>query len=75
MEITDKQIDSIFDESPFISRRTLDKRCYEVVENTSPLWRTHIPNDGWIHHGFFVGHDEAETHRRRLHVRWVLNLR
>jgi hypothetical protein len=70
--ITDQQIDDMFGDSPFIARRKMDKTGYEVVQNTHPDWRTHIPNDGWVHHGYFASDEDAITHKRRLHVRFIL---
>jgi hypothetical protein len=72
MNITDEQIDAIFGDSPFIARRTIDKRQYEVIEALNDDWREVITNDEPRHHGFFRSYDEAETVRRQMHVRWVL---
>lgn len=72
--LTDSQIDAIFDDSPFIARRAFDKSCYEVLENTRPDWQTTIGTDAdFVHHGNFNTFSDAEIHRRRLHVRRLLN--
>lgn len=72
MKITDEQIDAIFGDSPFVARRTLDKRQYEVIQAENPDWREVITNDEPKHHGYFKSYDDAEDVRRRLHTRWVL---
>ena len=70
--MTDEQIDLIFGDSPFLARRTLDKKRYEVVEALNDDWRDAISCDEPRHHGYFSSFDEAETVRKRLHVRWVI---
>jgi len=72
MNITDDQIDAIFDDSPFVARRTMDNCQCEVIEALNDDWREVITNDEPRHHGYFQSYDEAVTVMRRLHVRWVL---
>ena len=73
MQITDEQIDAIYDESPFIARRRMDKSGYEVVQMMNDDWREVITNDPPKHCGYFATYEDAETAQRRLHVRWVLS--
>jgi hypothetical protein len=70
MDISDEQIDAIFGDSPYCARRTMDKTRYEVIRQTNADWRDVIDEDP-EHCGFFSTYDEAETVRRRRHVRFV----
>jgi hypothetical protein len=72
MNITDEQIDAIFGPSQFIARETMDHSKFEVVENTHPEWRSVIPSEGWVHHGYFLKAEDAFRKQRQLHVRRVL---
>jgi hypothetical protein len=64
-------IDILMDEdSPFICRRKMDKSAYEIVENTSPEWRTLIPNDGWVNHGDFPNAAVAWNTHANLIAQW-----
>lgn len=72
-DITDEQIDAIFDGWRFVARRTFDKLQYEVVENTDDDPWEALSCGEWPHHGFFASHEDAERAARRLHVRWVLS--
>jgi hypothetical protein len=71
--ITDEQIDAILGQSPFFVQQKMRGHGYEIVQNTSPEWRTHIPNDGWVHHGDFETLESAQIHAGRLHVRFILS--
>ncbi len=72
-DITDDQIDAIFDDSPFVARNVLSGGAYEVVQRENADWRELITNDEPKHHGYFDTFEEAEIVRRRLHTRWVLS--
>jgi len=77
MNITDKQIDAIFGDSPFMARDKwesgISEKDYEVVEQQNDDWRVCISNDEPKHHGYFDTYEEAKEVRRRLHVRWVFS--
>lgn len=73
MNITDEQIDEIFDRnSKFIARLAMDKSHYEVVEMMNDDWREIISDDQQVH-GKFATYEEAKAVQRRLHTRYVLN--
>jgi hypothetical protein len=72
-DITDDQIDAIFDDSPFVARNVLSGGAYEVVQRENADWRDLITNDEPKHHGYFDTFEEAEIVRRRLHTRWILS--
>lgn len=71
--ISDAQIDAFFDygASPYAVLRLPDKVRHEVVRLTNDDWREVTPNE--IEQvGIFDTDKAAETARRRLHVRWIL---
>ena len=72
IEPTPEMIEILMDpESPFIGRRTMDKRQGEVVQLMNDDWRTTIPLDDQIRHvGYFEGERVAVAEAKRLSVVW-----
>ena len=73
MKLTNKQIDDIFGNSPFIVRLSEDKNKYELVQQENDDWEEVITNEPLKHHGYFDTWEKAVITKNRLHARWVLD--
>ena len=66
-DITDAQIDAIWEAGPYVVRRAADRPGFEVVRMEMPMAVKDVE-----HCGYFAEPEDAWKHQRRLHVRHAL---